>query len=115
MRRLASKLRDEVADDEENMVDTKRDDKTINPFVIPAQNWSDVVARISSVGVITNHKRIEKKVAIKLFSRTKMQITGPNGIGKSTLLRELALSESKGTAINEGAFHEQNQPARVYS
>lgn len=101
MRRLASKLRDEVAEDEDNMVDTKRDDKTINPFVIPAQNWSDVVARISSVGVINNHKRSEKKVAIKLFSRTKMQITGPNGIGKSTLLRELALSESKGTAISE--------------
>ncbi|MFA7686104.1 MAG: ATP-binding cassette domain-containing protein [Candidatus Gracilibacteria bacterium] len=102
MRRLASKLRDEVSEDEENMVEVRRDDKTIKPFIIPAQPWSEVVSRISSVGVITGHRRLEKKVAIKLFNRTKLQIIGPNGIGKSTLLRELALSESTGTSIAEG-------------
>jgi len=102
MRRLASKLRDEVAEDEENMVDVKRDDKTIRPFIIPAQPWSEVVLRISQVGVIVGQKRIPKKVGMKLFSRSKLQITGPNGIGKSTLLRELALGESKGTSISEG-------------
>lgn len=102
MRRLASKLRDEVADDEENKVDTKRDDRTIRPFFIPSQNWSEVILRISQVGVIVGHKRLEKKVQIKLFSRSKLQITGPNGIGKSTLLRELALGQNKGTSIAEG-------------
>ncbi len=102
MRRLASKLRDEVSDDEDNMVDVKRDDKTIKPFIIPAQPWSEVISRISSVGVIVGHKRIQKKVEIKLFSRSKLQIIGPNGIGKSTLLKELALGESKGTRISEG-------------
>lgn len=102
MRRLASKLRDEVADDEENMVDTRRDDKTIRPFIIPAQSWSDVVFRISSVGVIKGHERVPKKVEMKLFSRSKLQIVGPNGIGKSTLLRELALGESDGASITEG-------------
>ncbi len=102
MRRLASKLRDEVSDDEDNMVDVRRDDKTIKPFIIPAQPWSEVISRISSVGVIVGHKRIPKKVEIKLFSRSKLQIIGPNGIGKSTLLKELALGESKGTRISEG-------------
>lgn len=102
MRRLASKLRDEVADDEDNMVDTKKDDKTIKPFIIPAQKWSDVVLRISSVGVIVGHKRVPKKVGMKLFSRSKLQIIGPNGIGKSTLLKELALGESDDTFISEG-------------
>ena len=102
MRRLASKLRDEVAEDEENMVDVRRDDKTIKPFIIPAQPWSEVVARISSVGVIANHKRVARKVQIKFFNGTKLQIIGPNGIGKSTLLRELALGESAGTSIATG-------------
>ncbi len=102
MRRLASKLRDEVADDEDNMVDQRKDDKTIRPFIIPAQPCSEVILRIGSVGVIRNHERKAKKVDIKLFSRSKLQILGPNGIGKSTLLRDLALSESKETSIKEG-------------
>lgn len=102
MRKLASKLRDEAAEDEENIVDVKRDDKTIKPFIIPAQTWSEVILRISSVGVIFENKKIPKKVTIKLFNRSKMRIIGPNGIGKSTLLKELALSESKGTCISEG-------------
>lgn len=102
MRRLASKLRDEVAEDEENMVRVRTDDKTIRPFVIPSQEWSDSIINISAVGVIKNHKRIAKKVDIKLRKRDKMQIVGPNGIGKSTLLRELALSESTDAVITEG-------------
>jgi len=102
MRRLASKLREEAEEDEENIVNVRRDDKTIRPFIIPAQPWIEVISRISSVGVIDGHKRVQKKVEIKLFTRTKLRIVGPNGIGKSTLLRELALSESKGTSISEG-------------
>lgn len=102
MRRLASKLRDEVAEDEENMVDVRRDDKTIKPFIIPAQPWSEVVARISSVGVIHNHKRHAKKFQLKFFNSTRLQIVGPNGIGKSTLLKELAEGKSTGTSIAEG-------------
>lgn len=102
MRRLASKLRNEVAEDEENMVDVRRDDKTIKNFIIPAQPWSEVIARISSVGVIHNHKRTNKKVQIKFFNSTRLQIIGPNGIGKSTLLKDLASGESAGTSISSG-------------
>lgn len=102
MRRLASKLRDEVAEDEENIVGVKTDDKTIRPFTIPAQPWSLPVVEISEVGIIRNHKRVQKKVGLKLFRQTKMQIIGPNGIGKSTLLRELALCDFKNAVITEG-------------
>ncbi len=101
MRRLAKKLREEVADDEENMVDVRRDERTIRPFTIPAQEWPAVIARISSVGVIKDHRRLEKKVQIKLFRQSRLLITGPNGIGKSTLLRELAAGKSKGCSIAE--------------
>ncbi|MDP4007613.1 MAG: ATP-binding cassette domain-containing protein [Candidatus Peregrinibacteria bacterium] len=102
MRRLASKLRDEVEEDEENIVGIKTDDKTIRPFKIEAQPWSTPVIEISSIGIIRNHERKQKKVGLKLYRQTKMQIIGPNGIGKSTLLRELALSESKEAVITEG-------------
>ncbi len=102
MRRLASKLRDQAEEDEENKVEMRRDDKIIRPFIIPAQKWSEVISRISSVGVITGQEKIQKKVDLKLFNRTKLRIIGPNGIGKSTLLKELALGAFKGTSISEG-------------
>ncbi len=102
MRRLASKMRDEIEEDQENMVDVKKDDKTIRPFLIPAQRFSDIIVKINSVGVIKNHERVDKKVDIKLFRRSRLEILGPNGIGKSTLLRDLALSESDGAVISEG-------------
>jgi ATP-binding cassette subfamily F protein 3 len=102
MRRLASKLRDEVEDDEENMVDVKKDDKTIRKFTIPAQDWSDTTVKINSVGVVHNHERLEKPIELKLFATSKLEVVGPNGIGKSTFLRELAAGEAKGAFITEG-------------
>ncbi|MFA7277438.1 MAG: ATP-binding cassette domain-containing protein [Candidatus Gracilibacteria bacterium] len=100
MRKLASKLREEVEEDEESMVDVKKDDKTIRRFKIPAQAWSDTMVNLTSVGVIQNHERKTKKVDIKLWKRNRLQIIGPNGIGKSTLLRELASGESEGAKLS---------------
>ena len=102
MRKLASKLREEVAEDEADLVEVKKDDKTILPFVIPAQPWPEVVAHISSVGVIVNQERMCKPVIIKLWRRDRLQIVGPNGIGKSTLLRELVLGRVGSAVIPEG-------------
>ena len=102
MRKLASKLKEEVAEDEENIVDVKRDDKTIRPFIIPSQHWSEVVATISSVGMMVNHQRVSKNVDIKLWKGNRVQIVGPNGIGKSTLLKELALESTDGAQISPG-------------
>lgn len=111
MRKLASKLREEVEEDEENKVEVKKDDKTIRPFTIPAQPWSDTMVNITSVGVIQNHERKSKKVEIKLWRRNRLQITGPNGIGKSTLLRELASGESEGAKLSpelKVAYYQQD-------
>jgi ATP-binding cassette subfamily F protein 3 len=102
MRRLASKLREEIEEDEENKVEVKRDDVTIRPFQIPAQDWSEVVVSISSIGVINNHERVEHPITLEMRRRTKLHIVGPNGIGKSTLLRSLASNSSPGAKITEG-------------
>ncbi len=102
MRRLASKLRDEVEEDEGSMVDVKKDDKTIRKFTIPVQDWSDVTVKINSVGVVHNHDMVQKPVELKLFSTSKLEVVGPNGIGKSTFLHELASGQAKGAFITEG-------------
>jgi ATP-binding cassette subfamily F protein 3 len=99
MRKLASKLKDQVEEAEENMVDVKRDDRTIRDFTIPAQNWSDNVVSISSVKVIKNHEPIDVPTKRYLRKGQKLIISGPNGIGKSTFLRALADKTTDGAVI----------------
>jgi ATPase subunit of ABC transporter with duplicated ATPase domains len=99
MRKLASKLKDQVEEAEENMVDVKKDDRTIRDFQIPAQPWSDNVLSISSIKVIKNHEPEDKPVKIYLRKGQKLLISGPNGIGKSTFLRVLADGKDEGAKI----------------
>ena len=46
MRKLASKLRDQVEEAEEDIVDVRREDKTIRDFSIPAQEYSEPLVRL---------------------------------------------------------------------
>ncbi|MBI4599261.1 ABC-F family ATP-binding cassette domain-containing protein [Candidatus Uhrbacteria bacterium] len=99
MRKLAAKLREQVADAEDNMVDVKRDDRTIKDFVIPAQPFSEVIVSLSSLKVIKNHEARHVEVDIKLRKGQHLLVAGPNGIGKSTLLRTLAGGSDPGAKI----------------
>lgn len=102
MRKLASKLRDQISDAEENMVDVKRDDRTIDDFTIPAQSFTEPLVHLTSVLVVKNHEAERKAVDIKLRKGNRLFISGPNGIGKSTLLRALASGKDEGAKITEG-------------
>lgn len=103
MRRLASKLKEEIADDEENMVQVRREDKTIPPFRIPMQEFSGVVAQLNEVTVMKGAEPVTKEVGIQLRKGEVLQIVGPNGIGKTTLLKALASEAHTGMTIKEGA------------
>ncbi len=102
MRKLASKLRDEVDEAEENKVDTLREDKTLRGFTIEPQEWKEEIVNISRVTVVKNHEPLEKEVSIKLRRGQKLLITGPNGVGKSTFLRALASGLNPGAHIASG-------------
>jgi ATPase subunit of ABC transporter with duplicated ATPase domains len=106
MRALASKLKDQVEEAEEEMVDERQEDKTINEFTIPAQ--TDIVGpvvTIESVGIMVGHEPVRKQLATPLEVRKKQRliIKGPNGIGKSTFLAALASGEETGAKIAPGA------------
>lgn len=102
MRKLASKLRDQVEEAEDEMVDVRRDDKTIRDFTIPAQDYAEAVITMKSLSLLKKGEPTRKEVDIVLRKRRRLLIAGPNGIGKSTLLKAIASQEDPGISIGEG-------------
>lgn len=103
MRKLASKLRDQVAEAEDEMVDVRRDDKTIRDFEIPTQDLNEAILKLTSVSILENHEPVRKEVDIALWRKQKLLITGPNGIGKTTLLKTIADATDEGVKMNPEA------------
>lgn len=103
MRALAAKLKDEYEEAEENMVDVRKDDKTIRPFSISCQeDIGGVIVEFHSVQILVSGERVDKKVEIELRKGEKLQIIGPNGIGKTTLLEKIANRTEQGVKVKDG-------------
>ncbi len=103
MRMVAKRMREKAEELEEEKVDVRREDKTIRNFIIPSQQeLSGEILNIMSLKVIHNHKATEKKVKVSLRKNQHLLLAGPNGIGKSTLLKSLASGEVKGATLSEG-------------
>ena len=100
MRKLASKMRDDVQEAEENKVDVQQEDKTIPPFTIDITPCSQTLVKISAVTVIKDNKPTVKKAQVQIGKRHRVLITGPNGIGKTTLLEAMANRKESGTEIH---------------
>lgn len=103
MRKLAQKMKEETEELEENKVDVRREDKTIRSFEIPAQEdiKGDIV-NLTKVLVIKNHEPALKDINKSLGKKSRLLVTGPNGIGKSTLLRSLVAGKQDGASITTG-------------
>lgn len=99
MRKLASKLREQVEEAEEEMVDVRREDKTIRDFEIPAQLFSEAILQLTSVQVVDKHVPVRVPLELTLRKGRRVLLAGPNGIGKSSLLRALADQTDEGMKI----------------
>lgn len=103
MRDVAKKMNKKISELEEEIVETREEDKTIRNFIIPCQeDISGRLLELKSVSVMKNHKPTVKKVDIALKKNEHLLLTGPNGIGKTTLLEKLATGHAKGEHIAEG-------------
>ncbi|MCR4279489.1 MAG: ATP-binding cassette domain-containing protein [Candidatus Zambryskibacteria bacterium] len=105
MRLVARRMRDKAEELEDAMVETRKEDKTIRPFIIPAQE--DINGDILTIKEFTTlnlktYKPIKRKANIALRKKQHLFLKGPNGIGKSTLLESLSKGEEKGLTIIPG-------------
>lgn len=102
LRDVASTMRKEIQKLEGEIVDLRREDKTIKKFTIPCQkDIGGVILQLDSVEVSKDHKFVNKKVNITLNKKERLFLIGPNGIGKTTLLEKLASRNAKGGHIKE--------------
>ena len=84
-------MREKAEELEESMVDVRREDKTIREFTIPMQeDIGGVIISIKEVNVIKNHTPVPRTVEVSLGKDRHLLLSGPNGIGKSTLLESVA-------------------------
>lgn len=103
LRGVAKRMRGAAEEAEENLVDVRQEDKTIRPFTIPAQefdiHFDGKIVHLKSVTIVRHHQPTEQPLDLIVRKNMHVQITGPNGIGKSTLLHALATNASPSAPI----------------
>lgn len=103
MRDVARKMREKIEELDEDKVDVRREDRTIRKFVIPCQeDMMGQILTLKSVSLLKDHKPVERKVDVVLKKKMHLFLSGPNGIGKTTLLENIASGKAKGAEIQEG-------------
>ncbi len=103
LRDVSSKMKKKIEELEGEVVEVRREDKTIRNFSIPSQkDIGGVILQLDLVAVAKNHKFINKKVNITLNKHERLLLVGPNGIGKTTLLEKLASGHEKGEHVKAG-------------
>ncbi len=101
LRAVAKRMRELAETLEEEKVDVRKEDKTIRPFTIPVQeNIIGDLVTFSSISIYKNHKIKKIKASIKLRKNKHLLLSGPNGIGKSTLLELIAKRDAEGIFIS---------------
>lgn len=92
MRKLASKMRDEVEEAEDNKVEVRKEDKTITAFSIPFENYVGPIVTINKIWIMNTEHEVEiRKLPLTIKKWERYMFVWPNGIGKSTLLKRLMM------------------------
>lgn len=97
MRVVAKRMREKAEELELEKVDVRKVDKTIRNFVIPSQpELTGELLTLTSYKTISpkTHKPVAHKANIILKRKDHLLLSGPNGIGKTTLLESIAKGET---------------------
>ena len=106
LRSVAKRMREDAEEAEEGMVEVRREDRTIRPFTIPAQEFdpyfSGRVLALTEVQYLVVGEPTTRPVDLVLRKGTHLLLAGPNGVGKSTLLERIATGTASGATIGPG-------------
>jgi len=112
MRLVAKRMREKAEELSDEIVDVRKEDKTIRDFTIPSQFAGtenggatgivgDIIA-ISSYSIVSpkTHRPTTLTCDVRLRRKNHLLLSGPNGIGKSTLLEKIVNSVVNGATDN---------------
>lgn len=103
MRMVAKRMREKAEGLEEEKVEVRKEDKAIRPFRIPFQDGvGGELLTITSFTSMRGGKTQKRKVHVVLRKNQHLQLRGPNGIGKSTLLESIAGGTEPGALVSPG-------------
>jgi len=104
MRGVAKRMREAAEEAEQNIVEVREEDRAIRPFKIPTQEFElafkGSIIDFNSITVVKNHEAVERDINLVVNRKTHVLVTGPNGIGKSTLLEKLSKGDSAAATIH---------------
>ncbi len=103
LRLVAKRMREKAEELEEEIVEVRKEDRAIRPFIIPSQpDLIGEILNISSFTTMKSGKVVKHKAKISLNKNNHLLLQGPNGIGKTTLLERLASGHADGEKVREG-------------
>ena len=102
MRKLASKLRDEIEEMEDSKIDERKDDRVIRNFDIKnSDELSGNVIELRQIELMVRGEKKIFKVEVDIRKGDKVQITGPNGIGKTTFFNLFGKKNIPGIKVKD--------------
>jgi ATPase subunit of ABC transporter with duplicated ATPase domains len=94
LRAVAKRMREAAEEAEENIVSVRQEDRTIRDFSIPAQEFDAFfdgkVIEFTKIAAVKDGELVHKPFEFVARKNTHVLLSGPNGIGKTTLLQRIA-------------------------
>ena len=106
LRAVAKRMREAAEEAESAIVEVRQEDKTIREFNITCQEFDQFfdgkIIEFESISALKNHQSVTKPHELVIRKNTHVIVSGPNGIGKSTLLEKIASQNSDGFVVAKG-------------
>jgi ATPase subunit of ABC transporter with duplicated ATPase domains len=104
LRKVAKTMRGVAADIEANMVDVRKEDVALRDFTLPF-SVSASPGKLLSIEEVSAYQKAAKIQSgpVHLMRGSRVQVRGPNGIGKTTFLEMIVAGTAPGVTIAEGA------------
>ncbi len=103
LRGVAKRMREATEEAEESIVTVRQEDKTIREFEIPVQEFDPFfdgkIMEFSAIAGLKNGNVATKELELVVRKNSHVLISGPNGIGKSTMLEKIAVGSGEGFSV----------------